>query len=40
MSPRRGLNGYDRTHTTHKEELDSLLTLNIQTFKICEFVSI
>lgn len=29
-----------QTHTTHKKELDSLLTLNFQSFKKCEFVSI
>ncbi len=29
-----------QTHTTHKKELESLLTLNFQTFKKCEFVSI
>lgn len=29
-----------QTHTTHKLELDSLLALNFQTFKKCEFVPI
>lgn len=27
-----------QTHTTHKHELDTLLTLNFQTFKKCQFV--
>ena len=30
----------NQAHTTHKKELDSLLTLNFQTFKKCEFVPI
>ena len=30
----------NQTHTTHKQELESLLSLNFQTFKKCEFVSI
>lgn len=29
-----------QTHTTHKAELDSLLTLNFQSFKKCDFVPI
>jgi transposase len=29
-----------QTHTTHKTELDSLLTLNFQAFKKCELVPI
>ncbi|CRI63460.1 hypothetical protein THIOKS11320109 [Thiocapsa sp. KS1] len=29
-----------QTHTTHKKELDSLLTLNFQAFKKCELVPI
>ena len=29
-----------QTHTTHKTELDSLLALNFQAFKKCEFVPI
>ncbi|SDX70298.1 hypothetical protein SAMN05421783_1641, partial [Thiocapsa roseopersicina] len=28
------------THTTHKKELDSLLTLKFQAFKKCELVPI
>ena len=30
----------NQTHTTHKKELDSLLTLNLQAFKKREFVPI
>ena len=30
----------NQTHTTHKKELDSLLKLNLQTFKKCELVPI
>ena len=30
----------NQTHTTHKKDLDSLLTLNFQAFKKCEFVPI
>jgi transposase len=30
----------NQTHTTHKKELDSLLTLNFQAFKKCELVPI
>ncbi len=30
----------NQTHTTHKKELESLFTLNFQTFKKCEFVPI
>jgi len=30
----------NQTHTTHKKELDSLLTLTFQTFKKCEFIPI
>lgn len=30
----------NQTHTTHKKELDSLLKLNFQTFKKCDFVPI
>ena len=30
----------NQTHTTHRKELDSLLTLNFQTFKKCELVPI
>lgn len=30
----------NQTHTTHKKELDSLLTLKFQTFKKCDFVPI
>ena len=29
-----------QTHTTHKQELDSLLTLNFQAFKKCDLVPI
>ena len=30
----------NQTHTTHKKDLDSLLTLKFQAFKKCEFVPI
>lgn len=30
----------NQTHTTHKKELDSLLTLRFQTFRECDFVPI
>jgi transposase len=30
----------NQTHTLHKKELDSLLTLNFQTFKKCDIVPI
>ena len=30
----------NQTHTAHKKELNSLLALNFQTFKKCEFVPI
>ena len=32
-------NCLEQTHTTHKKELDSLLTLNFQTFKKSETMS-